>query len=100
MLPVQAVGAYNVERVSTYSKGESKVIHQLINIALVLEEVWVLVVDVPLGDETTRHQRLAGQFHDPHHPGKFCGFLHTASGESQNAMGLSRGGSAAVRHGQ
>lgn len=44
---VQGVVEYNIERVSAYSEGESKVIYQLIHVALVLEELWVLIVDVP-----------------------------------------------------
>lgn len=85
--PAGLKGAYNVECISAYPKSICKVVHQLIDVALVVEEVWVLIVNVPafpfsgmnrdevsvaglpLGDQMAGDQRLASQLHDPYHPG-------------------------------
>lgn len=41
------VSVYNIQCVSAHPKCEGKVVHQLVDISLVLEEVWVLVVYIP-----------------------------------------------------
>lgn len=89
-----------MQGVPANSKRKREVVDQLINVALALEEVWVLVIDVPgllsgcycqlnpvhipFTDKTARHQCLAGQLHDPHHSGCKGGTVRTFPSDARD----------------
>lgn len=74
-----------MQGIASNPQRKGKVVNQFINVALVLKEVGVLIVDVPgaasgcfcqldrfhvpLADKTARYQCSTGQLHDSHHPG-------------------------------
>lgn len=93
--------AHDVESGAANFESAGKIVNQVVDNFLGLEEVDVLVVDIPLGDDATGQQGLARQVHDVHQLGELGSLVQCLAGKGEGAgWALGRVSAAAVGHHQ